>query len=64
MTNVWQRKIREISAKDSFVNIYHEKFGDDVYAKIKEMRRWLNTQPHKADLRAYLMAEDPYSAKR
>jgi hypothetical protein len=45
-------------------HIYHEKFGDDLYAKIKEMRRWLNTQPHKADLGAYLMAEDPYSAKR
>jgi hypothetical protein len=45
-------------------HIYHEKFGDDLYAKIKEMRRWLNTQPHKTDLRAYLMAEDPYSAKR
>ena len=64
MTNVWQRKIRETSAKDSFVNIHHEKFGADVYAKIKEMRRWLNTQPHKADLRAYLMADYPYSAKR
>jgi hypothetical protein len=56
--------MRETSAKDSFVNIYHEKFGADVYAKIKEMRRWLNTQPHKADLRAYLMADYPYSAKR
>jgi hypothetical protein len=45
-------------------HFYHKKFGDDLYANIKEMRRWLNTQPHKADLRAYLMAEDPYSAKR
>tara|TARA_B110000091_G_C13649374_1_gene404710 strand:+ start:161 stop:697 length:537 start_codon:yes stop_codon:yes gene_type:complete len=64
VTDVWQRKIRETSAKDSFVNIYHEKFGDDVYGKIKELRGWLNTQPHKAELRAYLMAEDPYPAKR
>jgi hypothetical protein len=28
------------------------------------VREWLNTHPQKADLRAYLMAEDPYSAKR
>jgi hypothetical protein len=45
-------------------HVYHKKFADGLYAKIKEMRRWLNTQPHKADLGAYLMAEDPYSAKR
>mgnify|MGYP000998059799 CR=1 FL=1 len=52
------------NAKDSFADIYQDKFGDDVYSKIKDMRRWLNTHPQKADLRAYLMAEDPYSAKR
>jgi hypothetical protein len=45
-------------------HIYHDKFADDLYAKIIEMRRWSNIQTYKADLRAYLMAEDPYSAKR
>jgi hypothetical protein len=45
-------------------HIYHDKFADDLYAKIIEMRRWSNIQAYKADLRAYLMAEDPYSAKR
>lgn len=64
VTDVWQRKIRQTSAKVSFADIYQDKFGDDIYIKIKDMRRWLNTQPQKADLRAYLMAEDPYSAKR
>jgi len=44
LTNVWQRKMREISAKDSFVNIYHEKFGDDAYAKIKEMAKYPTPQ--------------------
>lgn len=64
VTDAWQRKIRQTSAKDSFVDIYHDKFGNDVYTKIKEIREWLNNQPQKADLRAYLLAEDPYSAKR
>jgi len=64
VTDVWQRKIRQTSAKDSFADIYHDKFGNDAYAKIKEMREWLNTHPQKADLRAYLLAEDPYSANR
>lgn len=64
VTDAWQRRIRQTSAKDSFVDIYHDKFGEDVYIKLKEIRAWLNTHPQKADLRAYLMAEDPYSAKR
>jgi Zn-finger nucleic acid-binding protein len=64
VTDAWQRKIRQTSAKDSFVDIYHDKFGHDAYTKIKEVRSWLNSQPHKAELRAYLLAEDPYSAKR
>jgi Zn-finger nucleic acid-binding protein len=63
VTDAWQRKIRQISAKDNFSDIYHDKFGNDVYAKIKTMHTWLNKQPQKADLRAYLMAETPYSAK-
>jgi Zn-finger nucleic acid-binding protein len=64
VTDVWQRKIRKTGAKDSFADIYKDKFGDDVYAKLKEIREWLKTHPQKADLRAYLMAEDPYSADR
>jgi Zn-finger nucleic acid-binding protein len=64
VTNTWQRKIRQTSAKKSFADIYQDKFGYDVYAKIKDMRQWLNSQPQKADLLAYLMAEDPYSADR
>ncbi|MEP1447558.1 MAG: zf-TFIIB domain-containing protein [Paraglaciecola sp.] len=64
VTDAWQRKIREDSAKEHFSDIYSDRFGDDVYNKIKDIRAWLQSQPHKADLRAYLMAEDPYSAKR
>ena len=64
VTNVWQRKIRQTSAKESFAEIYRDKFGDETYSKLKDLRRWLDTQPQKADLRAYLMAEDPYSANR
>jgi hypothetical protein len=62
ITDAWQRRIRQSNAKDSFVDIYHDKFGDDVYIKIKEMREWLNAHPQKIDLRAYLVAEDPHSA--
>ncbi len=64
VTQSWQRNIRAETAKDNFVDMYEAKFGKDVYAKIKELREWLQSQPQKSDLRAYLLADDPYSAER
>lgn len=60
----WQHKIRQDSARDTFAELYSAKFGEDVYSRIKELRKWLQSQEQKADLRAYLLAEDPYSAEK
>lgn len=62
VTQQWQNKVREESAASHFADIYASKFGDETYKEIKALREWLNAQPNKADLRAYLLAEDPYSA--
>jgi len=64
LTAHWQRNIRMNTTKDNFSEIYKDKFGDNSYNKIKELREWLVNQPNKADLRAYLLAEDPYSAEK
>lgn len=64
VTQQWQNQIREQSTKQNFSDIYADKFGTDTYAKVKDLREWLNAQPQKADLRAYLLAEDPYSAEK
>ena len=64
ITAHWQRNIRMNSAKDNFTDIYAEKFGETSYNKIKALREWLYQQPNKADLRAYILADDPYSAKK
>jgi len=64
VTQSWQRKLRQTSAKESFADIYEAKFGHDNYLKIKEIREWLISQENKADLRAYLLADDPYSADK
>ncbi|WP_196140285.1 zf-TFIIB domain-containing protein [Aliikangiella sp. G2MR2-5] len=63
-TEFWQKTIREASAKETFTEIYKEKFGEADYLKAKEIREWLTAHPCKADLRAYILAEDPYSAER
>jgi Zn-finger nucleic acid-binding protein len=64
LTAHWQRNIRLDSTKDNFSEIYKDKFGQDSYDKVKELRAWLAVQSNKADLRAYLLAEDPYSAEK
>lgn len=64
LTANWQRNIRIDSTKDNFSAIYQDKFGQASYEKVKAMREWLYAQPNKADLRAYLLAEDPYSAEK
>jgi Zn-finger nucleic acid-binding protein len=64
LTAHWQRNIRINNTKDNFTEIYKDKFGVQNYDKIKQLREWLNQQENKADLRAYLLAEDPYSAEK
>ncbi|WP_111980234.1 zf-TFIIB domain-containing protein [Algibacillus agarilyticus] len=60
----WQNNIRQNNAKANFAEIYSAKFGDETYAKVKELREWLSSQDKKSDLRAYLLADDPYSANK
>lgn len=62
VTQQWQNNVREQSASNNFAEIYESKFGKETYEKAKEIREWLNSQPQKADLRAYILAENPYSA--
>ena len=64
LTAHWQRNIRINSTKENFAEIYQDKFGEETYQKLKEFRNWLENQEHKSDLRAYLLAEDPYSAEK
>lgn len=64
LTEQWQQKIREDKARDSFEELYTQKFGSKDYARLKEIRTWLEHHPLKADMRSYLLASDPYSTKR
>lgn len=64
VTQQWQNHIREESTASNLSAIYAQKFGQQNYEKVKLLREWLNAQPNKADLRAYLLAEDPYSVSR
>lgn len=64
VTNEWQQQIREHKAENNFSQMYSDKFGKDVYIKVKEFREWLENQAHNEELKAYITAENPYSAEQ
>lgn len=64
LTEHWQTKIRDQRTEDTFDLLYSAKFGEQDYIKIKQLREWLQAHPQKADLRSFLLADDPYSARR
>lgn len=59
-TDVWQQKLRNEEMKHRFEKMYRDKFGEENYRKIKEIRAWLETHPHRGSLLAYLTDKDPY----
>ena len=63
-TSQWQKSIRDNSTKLTLSDVYKEKFGAESYVKAKEIREWLSDHPSKADLRSYILADDPYSADK
>ncbi len=60
MTRPWQQKIRAEEGRHQMDKIYRQRFGDDDYARIQEIRNWLNSHPEHSALLAFLMSEDPY----
>ncbi|MFK7976411.1 MAG: zf-TFIIB domain-containing protein [Halioglobus sp.] len=59
-TDSWQSQLRAKDTQATFVSLYERKFGTDDYRKAQEVRAWLASSDKKAELRAYLLAEDPY----
>lgn len=62
-TDSWQNQLRANDTQATFVSLYEKKFGSEDYRKAKEVRAWLVSNDKKAELRAYLLAEDPYGGK-
>jgi Zn-finger nucleic acid-binding protein len=62
LTAVWQRNIQLNTTHKNLAEVYKSKFGNEDYEKVKAFREWLSEKPNKADLKAYINAEDPYSA--
>jgi Zn-finger nucleic acid-binding protein len=61
-TQPWQKQILDEITARKFEAMYLERFGESDYAKIKEVRNWLQEHPNRNILIAYLLDKDPYSA--
>ncbi|MDP4088703.1 MAG: zf-TFIIB domain-containing protein [Bacillota bacterium] len=59
-TDTWQKKIQAAEREEYFQSFYRNKFGEEDYTKIKEIRVWLKENRNKDMLLSYLMSEDPY----
>ena len=58
-TDTWQRKIREAKTEDVLRALYAEKFGA-AYPAIQNFRELISDMPNKAEVVAYLIADEPY----
>ncbi len=56
----WQKKIKEAESRRWLVRMYQERFGEEEYARLKELRAWLDAHPKRTLLLAYLSDRDPY----
>lgn len=59
-TKPWQAQIRDEITARNFDARYLERFGEHDYEKIKEIREWLEENPNRNTLIAYLLDQDPY----
>ena len=60
-TKHWQKRLREEESRRRFEKMYQDRFGEKDYDAIKRVRRWLDNNPQRSGLLAYLLDEHPYS---
>lgn len=53
-SEVWQNQLRSDQHAAAMEAFYKEKFGEDGYQKAKDLKAWIETHPHNAELRAFL----------
>jgi Zn-finger nucleic acid-binding protein len=59
-TTAWQTKLRSEETRITLDTLYREKFGEDDYQHLQEVRDWLSHHPQRAMMLAFLQSADPY----
>jgi len=58
--DIWQDKLRAEESRQRMEKMYRERFGEEDYAKLRDIRAWLEQHPQHGALVAYLTDRDPY----
>ncbi len=56
----WQNNLRAEESRRRMEMIYVERFGGEDYARLKEVRAWIERHPRRGAIMAYLSDRDPY----
>ncbi len=59
-TRSWQERLRTEEMRAHMERLYLDKFGEHDYARIREVRAWLEDHDRRWMLLAYLQSDDPY----
>ncbi|MBL8509371.1 MAG: hypothetical protein JNM11_12920 [Chitinimonas sp.] len=54
----WQRRVREAEAVAHRESAWRSRLGEAVYQEAVRLRQWLDSQPNRAELLAYLSRDD------
>ena len=60
-TSAWQHYVRSKESEVNLADMYQEEFGEADYRKARDVKNWLNDNPNKERLIAYLLDENPYN---
>ncbi|MEW5939049.1 MAG: zf-TFIIB domain-containing protein [Chloroflexota bacterium] len=59
-TAPWQAQLRKKESRANMERIYRSKLGVEDYQRIQEVRAWLDENPRRSMLIAFLQADDPF----
>ncbi len=60
-TEPWQQHIQSQESASKFEAMYLQKFGEEDYQRVKDIRAWLQSNPNRNELIAFLLDKNPFS---
>ena len=59
-TPIWQQELRRAEIRRHLEGQYKERFGPEDFARLKEVKTWLDGCAKRSEMLAFLTSEDPY----
>jgi len=54
---IWQKQVRKEDHEKAMKDFYENKFGPADFAKVKEIKTWIDNHPLKSELQAFLIED-------